>query len=77
MTTAFALRRRSSVSVGTILVVAWLVIGALAAAQRGYFAQSQVNCTEAGTVVVTILAGPLNYIGANPKIDCKAPQPSK
>lgn len=77
MSTASALRRRSSVSVGTILIVVWLVIGALAAAQRGYLAQSQVNCAEAGTVVVTILAGPLNYVGANPKIDCKAPQPSK
>jgi hypothetical protein len=39
--------------------------------------QNQVNCTEASTVVVTILAGPLNYVGANPRIACKAPQPSK
>lgn len=77
MSTASALRRRSSVSVGTILIVLWFVIGALAAAQRGYLSQSQVNCAEAGTVVATILAGPLNYVGANPKIDCKAPQPSK
>ena len=27
--------------------------------------------------VVTILAGPLNYVGANPKIDCEVPQPSR
>jgi hypothetical protein len=26
---------------------------------------------------VTIIAGPLNYVGANPKIDCKVPQPSE
>jgi hypothetical protein len=26
--------------------------------------------------VVTILAGPLNYFGVNPKVDCKLPQPS-
>jgi hypothetical protein len=26
---------------------------------------------------VTILAGPLNYFGVNPKIKCQVPQPSK
>jgi hypothetical protein len=25
---------------------------------------------------VTVLAGPLNYVGVNPKVACKAPQPS-
>jgi hypothetical protein len=25
---------------------------------------------------VTIVAGPLNYFGVNPKTSCKAPQPS-
>lgn len=63
--------------IGSIILVVWLLIGALACAQRGYFSQSEVNCAEAGTVVVGILAGPLNYVGANPKIDCKVPQPSK
>lgn len=77
MATALTRRRSTSISVGTVILVLWLVIGAIAAAQRGYLSQSQVNCTEAGTVVVTILAGPLNYVGANPRIACKAPQPSK
>jgi len=28
--------------------------------------------------LVTILAGPLNYVGVNPKVDCpKIPQPSR
>ena len=62
--------------IGSIVLVAWLLIGVLASAQRGYFSQSEVNCAEAGTVIVAILAGPLNYVGANPKIDCKVPQPS-
>jgi hypothetical protein len=37
------------------------------------------SCTKAGTVAVTILAGPLNYVGANPKVNCTVtlPQPSK
>jgi len=26
---------------------------------------------------VTIIAGPLNYLGVNPKISCTVPQPSK
>jgi hypothetical protein len=35
------------------------------------------SCTTAGTIAVTILAGPLNYLGVNPKVDCALPQPSK
>ena len=29
------------------------------------------------TVFVTIVAGPLNYVGANPKVSCELPQPSQ
>jgi hypothetical protein len=54
----------------------WLLIGAFAAGQRGYFGGSS-TCAKVSTTVVTILAGPLNYVGANPKLDCKVPQPSK
>jgi hypothetical protein len=61
----------------TAIVVIWLIIGTIAAAQRDYFKQDTVNCASAGTIVLTIVAGPLNYIGANPKVDCKVPQPSK
>lgn len=61
----------------TALIVLWLLIGALAAGQRGYFATSQANCAKVSTIAVTILAGPLNYSGVNPKITCAIPQPSK
>ncbi|GAB3773114.1 hypothetical protein GCM10027600_33930 [Nocardioides ginsengisegetis] len=63
-----------------ILLVVWLVIGAAAAFQRGYFGSDRdVSCKSTGDTVLTIVAGPLNYVGANPKVDCnvKAPQPSK
>jgi hypothetical protein len=63
-----------------IIVVAWLVIGVLAAWQRGYFGDDQdVTCKTAGDTTLTIVAGPLNYVGANPKVDCnvKVPQPSE
>jgi ABC-type dipeptide/oligopeptide/nickel transport system permease subunit len=63
--------------IGGVIVVIWLVIGVIAAAQRGYFSGSQDNCAKAGTTIVTIVAGPLNYIGVNPKINCQVPQPSK
>lgn len=63
--------------VGTLILVVWLVIGAVAAAQRGYFSNAKTNCAEAGTTAITVAAGPLNYVGVNPKIDCSVPQPSK
>lgn len=65
--------------IGTIVVVIWLAIGALAATQRGYFASNDnPDCAKVSTIAVTIVAGPLNYVGLNPRIEeCKAPQPSK
>jgi hypothetical protein len=60
------------------VLIIWFAIGAIAAIQRHYFDSGPANCAHAGTVAVTILAGPLNYAGANPKItSCHAPQPSK
>ena len=63
--------------VGGVIVLVWLLIGAVAANQRGYFSSSNDNCAKASTTVVTIIAGPLNYLGVNPKIKCTVPQPSK
>jgi hypothetical protein len=59
------------------LLVIWLIIGAVAAGQRHYYNGSSTNCAKVGTIALTIAAGPLNYVGVNPKISCKAPQPSK
>ena len=59
-----------------LLVVIWLVIGAVAAGQRGYYGSSAQNCAGVATIGVTIVAGPLNYLGVNPKIKCQLPQPS-
>lgn len=63
--------------IGSALVVVWLVIGLLAAVQRDYFSGSDANCAKLGTIAVTVVAGPLNYVGANPKVKCNVPQPSK
>ena len=60
-----------------ILVVVWLVIGVFAAWQRGYFSNDRdVSCKTVGDTALTIVAGPLNYLGVNPKIHCQTPQPS-
>lgn len=64
-------------SIFGVLVVIWLVIGAIAAGQRGYYGDEEANCAEVGTILVTIAAGPLNYVGANPKVDCELPEPSR
>jgi hypothetical protein len=62
---------------GSLLLLIWLVIGAIAAGQRGYYGGTIGSCTKGGTIAVTILAGPLNYLGVNPKLDCTVPKPSK
>ena len=65
-----------------ILLVIWLVIGGFAAFQRGYFDDAQTNCSEASDIALNIGAGPLNYTGINPKVDCAdvnidSPEPSE
>lgn len=61
-----------------IIVVVWLLIGVFAAYQRDYFTDNRnVSCKKTSDTVLTVLAGPLNYVGVNPKVTCKVPQPSK
>ncbi|HUN33009.1 MAG TPA: hypothetical protein VMU95_13440 [Trebonia sp.] len=55
--------------IGSVLLALWLIIGVIAAAQRGYFGKLP-TCASAGTVIVTVVAGPLNYAGVNPKVSC-------
>jgi hypothetical protein len=62
--------------VGGLVLLIWLIIGAIAAGQRGYYGSSTVSCAGTGTIVATIAAGPLNYVGVNPKVSCHLPSPS-
>jgi hypothetical protein len=62
--------------VGGIVLVIWLIIGAIAAGQRGYYGSSAESCAHAGTIAATVVAGPLNYVGVNPKVACHLPSPS-
>lgn len=63
--------------IGSLVLAVWLIIGALAAGRRGHYTGSVKNCNQVATIAVTILAGPLNYVGLNPKIACETPKPSK
>ena len=63
-----------------LVLLAWLLIGFAAAWQRGYLhgGDKKQTCAQTGTILVTVIAGPLNYLGANPKVHhCSTPQPSK
>jgi hypothetical protein len=61
----------------SVLVVVWLVIGFFAGLQRHYYSGQEVSCARAGTIAATVVAGPLNYVGANPQVHCNVPQPSR
>ena len=61
-----------------IIVIVWLLIGVLAAYQRDYFSDNRdVSCKRASDTALTVVAGPLNYFGVNPKVKCNLPEPSK
>ncbi|BCI54242.1 hypothetical protein NIIDNTM18_35200 [Mycolicibacterium litorale] len=61
-----------------VIVLVWLLIGVVAAFQRDYFKTGDANCATAARVALTVVAGPLNYMGVNPKVDCNVnvPEPS-
>jgi len=61
----------------SVLLIIWLAIGAVAGGQRHYYNGPVNSCVKAGTIALTIVAGPLNYFGVNPKTTCTAPKPSK
>ncbi|MGH8860421.1 MAG: hypothetical protein ACRDVG_04160 [Jatrophihabitantaceae bacterium] len=75
MSTGRSRGRSGLARIVAILVVVWVVIGAVAAGQRHYYSSGSTNCASFATIAVTIIAGPLNYMGVNPKAKC--PQPSK
>jgi hypothetical protein len=47
--------------VTTVIILLWLIIGLIAAGQRHYYSHGPKDCSQAGTLLVTIIAGPLNY----------------
>jgi hypothetical protein len=64
-------------SLVSLVLIVWLAVGVLATYQRGYFKGSAQSCAKAGSIAATVVVGPLNYTGMNPKVKCVLPQPSK
>ncbi|MBB4934940.1 hypothetical protein F4561_005834 [Lipingzhangella halophila] len=64
-----------------ILLVIWLIVGAVIAGQRGYFSGGEESCASIGSAVITVVAGPLNLLGLSPEIECpdlsEAQQPAQ
>lgn len=64
--------------IGSIVLVIWLAIGLLAAWQRDYFSGDDTNCAETSTILLNVVAGPLNYLGVDPEVKkCDVPEPSE
>jgi hypothetical protein len=65
------------VRIGLAAILIWLLIGVLAAGQRGYFESADnASCSRLANTGITIVAGPLNYVGVDPQVGCSVPQPS-
>ncbi len=62
--------------ISSIVIFIWLVIGIAAAGQRDYFTNTDTDCGKVSTIALTIVSGPLNYVGINPRVECTTPQPS-
>ena len=65
---------------GSLVVLVWLLIGLFAAYQRDYFDGKVDDCNKVASIAATVVAGPLNYVGVNPKISCDdvdLPEPSQ
>ena len=60
-------RRRPHEDRGDTLSSSGFVIGALAAVQRDYFSNAKTSCAEVSDTILTIVAGPLNYVGVQPQ----------
>jgi len=63
-------------SKATLILFIWVLIGAAAAGQRGYYSSHPFGCTQGATIALTIAAGPLNYVGLDPSMSCSTPKPS-
>jgi hypothetical protein len=60
----------------TLILFVWLIIGAAASGQRGYFSNVPSSCSAGATIAATMVMGPLNYLGVDPTITCNWPSPS-
>ncbi|MGV9673990.1 hypothetical protein ACWDSJ_01800 [Nocardia sp. NPDC003482] len=61
----------------SLLVFVWLLVGLLSAGQRGYLTSVSASCRGYWTIVLTVAAGPVNYLGVRPSVSgCHFPDPT-
>jgi hypothetical protein len=54
-----------------ILVIIWFILGASAANDRGFFdSGADRDCDFIGSGLLTVVAGPLNFVGLHPRAYC-------
>jgi hypothetical protein len=54
-----------------LLVIIWFILGVSVASDRGYFRSGyERTCTNMGTAALTVVAGPINYLGVHPRAAC-------
>jgi hypothetical protein len=54
-----------------IMVIVWFILGASVAHDRGYFdSNASRSCSFVGSGLLTVVAGPINYLGVHPKAVC-------
>jgi hypothetical protein len=54
-----------------ILVIIWFILGSSVANDRGYFEGGHPrDCTFIGSALLTVIAGPINYLGVKPRAAC-------
>ena len=54
-----------------IVVIVWFVFGVSAAHERGFFDTNEArSCSFVGSAALTVIAGPLSYVGVHPHAYC-------
>jgi hypothetical protein len=54
-----------------LCVLIWFVVGVSAANDRGFFQSGYPRtCSTVGSASLTVVAGPINYIGVHPTAYC-------
>jgi hypothetical protein len=62
--------RRYMIRFGTLVVLIWLIVGTIAAGQRGYLRHATTdNCAGVGTIAVIVIARALNLHGRQSQSD--------
>jgi len=54
-----------------LCVLIWFIIGLSAANDRGFFHSGYPrSCATVGSAALTVVAGPVNYLGVDPQAYC-------